>query len=131
MATEQRYLVLDTETTGLDPKAQDVIQVAGVLQINGKEYERFNFKCQPFSYENIQVAALKINRTTVEMLKTYPTPAQTCNQLCDLLDRYVFGYKTKFTLIGQNVAFDINFLKEFFIKNGREALFDKYFQKNI
>lgn len=124
-----RIIVFDVETTGLDSVEQDIIQLAGVLKIDGKVYETFNFFCQPFRYDTIQVKALEVNKTTVEQLRTYPTPQAACNAFCDILDKYVFGYKTKFTLVGQNIGFDIGFVKQFFVKNGKEALYEKYFTR--
>lgn len=48
-----KIIYLDTETTGLDKEKNDVIQVAGIIEIDGKEVERFNIFCQPFSFENV------------------------------------------------------------------------------
>lgn len=122
-----RVIYFDVETTGLDPVQQDIIQLAGVIKINGQVYEKFNLKCQPFSYENVQLGALQTNKTTIEKIRTYPSPQVTCNALCDILDKYVFLAEEKFTLVGQNIAFDIGFLKQFFVKNGKELLYGKYF----
>ena len=48
-----KILWLDTETTGLNTDKCDLIQLAGIVIIDGEEKERFNFYCQPVNWENI------------------------------------------------------------------------------
>lgn len=120
-----KFLWFDTETTGIDPVKQDIIQIAGQIVIKGIVKEEFNLKCQPFSYDNIKQKALDINKITVDQLKTFPSPQETYQSLVDILDKYCNKYnkKDKFIPAGQNVKFDIDFTNHFFKKNGNDFFF--------
>ncbi len=115
-----KILWFDTETTGLDPVKQDIIQAAGILVIDGKEVDRFNLVCQPFSYENIEEEALKVHGRSVEEIKTYPAPQDAYREITGFLSRYVDKYnkQDKIYIAGQNSRFDKDFLFSFFRKNG-------------
>lgn len=110
-----KLLYFDTETTGLDPIKNDIIQIAGIIEIDNEVKEEFNFKVQPHSYENISKEALEVNGVTIEQMKEFPTPQETLSKLIKLFDKYVFKFnKTdKFFPVGHNVGFDVNFLFEF------------------
>ena len=110
-----KLLYFDVESTGLDPVKNDIIQIAGIIEIDNVVKEEFNLKCQPHSYENISPEALAINKTTIEELKTRQTSKEMLNKLLVILDRYVFKFnkKDKFFPVGQNINFDVSFLFEF------------------
>ncbi len=119
----------DVESTGLDGQKNDIIQLGGLIEINGKLEGECNFTCQPFDYTTINAKALEINKLTVAKLKEFPTPQETYHRLTKLLDNYVDKYnrEDKFSPAGYNVAFDVNFLKNFFLKNNNKyygAYFD-------
>ena len=103
----------DTETTGLDAVKNDIIQIAGIIEIDGEVMEEFHFKCQPHSYENISPQALKINGYTVEQLKTFEDPHVIHKKLVDIFSKYIDKYdrEDKFYPAGQNIRFDMGFLK--------------------
>lgn len=115
-----KYLYLDTETTGTDPKKHDIIQLAGYIVIDGKLKEEFNLKCQPKDYTTIEEEALKINKNTVDDLRKLQKPEDMLKEFISILAKYVDKYdKTdKYTPVGYNVRFDLDFLQEFFKKNG-------------
>lgn len=119
-----KVLYFDTETTGLDPKRQDIIQIAGIIEIDGNIEEEFMFTCQPFSYENISPAALNVHGYTEEDLKKFESPQKMYIDLKKIFSKYIDKYNRndKFVPAGQNVKFDIDFLSEFFKKND-----DQYF----
>ena len=115
----KKILYFDTETTGLDPVKQDIIQIAGIIVIDGIVQEEFEFKVKPFSFDNISQEALDVHGYNVENLKTFPEPHEVHCQLIDIFSKYVDRYDTndKFTPAGYNVHFDMDFLQQFFIKN--------------
>lgn len=123
-----KILWIDTETTGLNVERCDIIQIAGIIVINGKEQERFNFRCQPTNYDTIEQQALDTCNLTVEQLHTLPTAQETYSKLKQVLDKYIDRYdkNDKFYLAGQNVEFDRQFLQSFFEKMG-----DKYFMSYV
>ena len=118
-----KLLWLDTETTGLNKDRCDIIQLAGIVIIDGEEKERFNFHCQPMNYETIEQEAMEKIGMTVEKLKTFPTSQETYKQFKALLTKYIDPYDKydKFFIAGHNVKFDLEFIQSFFEKMG-----DKY-----
>jgi len=114
----------DVETSGLDPKRNDIISLAGIIEVDGKIKEEFKFNIQPFDWDNIELSALKVNGITVEQLKTFMTPKEAHKKLTNILGKYVNKYdrNDKFQFAGYNNDFDIKFMSEFFKKCG-----DKYF----
>lgn len=115
-----KVLYLDTETTGLDAVKNDIIQIAGIVEINNEVKEEFNFTCQPFSYDNISQEALDIHGRKIDEIKTYQTPQLAYKQLLKIFDKYINKYDKmdKFIPAGHNIQFDVNFVFEFFKKNG-------------
>lgn len=119
-----KVLYFDVETTGLDPVKNDVIQIAGIIEIGNEVKMDFCMNCQPFSYDNITQEALDINGYTIEQIKTFDSPGAVYRKLIGIFEKYIdrFDKSDKFYPAGQNVRFDVDFLKQFFIKND-----DKYY----
>ena len=128
-----KLLWIDTETTGLDPQQADIVQLSGIVIINGKEIERFNFYSQPVRYETIQQASLDVTGLTVEKLKTFPLPQEMYKNFCTILAKYVDRYdkNDKFYPAGQNVQFDMSFLKSFFEKMGDNFVMSYFYHHNV
>jgi len=122
---QNKKIYFDTETTGTHPVKNDIIQIAGVIEIDGQEKERFNFTCQPFSWENIDQEALDVHGMDEEKLKTFKKPGEVYQELKTIFTGHVNPYDRddKFIVCGYNVKFDIDFLSEFFKKNGNNYLF--------
>jgi len=123
-----KLLWLDTETTGLNKEKCDIIQLAGIIIIDGEEKERFNFHCQPINYENIEPTSFEKTGMSFEKLKELPMPQEMYMNFVALLNKYVDRYnkEDKFYLAGHNTQFDLEFLKNFFIKMG-DNYFGSYF----
>ena len=123
-----KLLWLDTETTGLNKEKCDIIQVAGIIVINGEVEERFDFHCQPVNWENIEPVALEKTNMTTDKLKEFPLPQVVYKNLISVLDKYIDKYNQfdKFYLAGHNVQFDMEFLRMFFNKMG-DKFFGSYF----
>jgi DNA polymerase-3 subunit epsilon len=119
----KKVLFFDCETTGLDPVKNDIIQLAGIIEIDGKEVEEFDFKCQPFSYDNISLDALAKNEISLDDIKCFAMPLKTQRAFVEILGKYCdkFDKNDKFYPAGFEVGFDINFLSQWFEKCG-----DKY-----
>lgn len=119
-----KTLYFDLETTGTDPVKNGIIQIAGIIDINGKITDQFNYKVRPFDVDEIEDKALEVNQTTREKIKLYdPAPAvfvKLIDTFAKAIDRY--NKFDKFYAAGFNANFDISFLREFFNKNG-----DQYF----
>jgi DNA polymerase III subunit epsilon len=121
-----KILYFDVETTGLDPVKNDIIQLAGMIEIDGELKEEFEFKVAPLP-ENIQYVsqeALDTHGYSLDAIRQF-TPANIIyRQLTALFDKYIAKYdkSDKFYPAGYNVDFDLKFLREFYLKQN-----DKYF----
>jgi len=111
-------LWLDCETTGFSPQKNGLIQVAGVITVDGEEVDRFDLKARPFQTDNIQQAALNVSGTTMEDLLSYPDPRETLEDFIEILDRWIDPEDPEEFLIpcGFKVGFDVRFMKAFFEK---------------
>ncbi|MRS03101.1 3'-5' exonuclease [bacterium] len=121
-----KILYFDTETTGLDEARNDIIQIAGIVEIDGQEMERFEFRIapRPENEEFISQEALDIHGFALDDIKSWEKPNVIHQQLNELFGKYVdkFNKADKFYPAGFNVDFDLRFLRQFYIKCG-----DKYF----
>jgi len=130
---DRKIFWIDTETTGLDSIKHDIIQLSCLVEINGKIETKEDFLCQPFSYTNIDPVALQINNTTIEDLKSRQTPQEMHCKLKTVMHKYIDNYTkghAKFSPAGFNVRFDVDFLREFFIKNN-DKYYNSYFDYHL
>lgn len=124
MNKRNKQFIFDLETTGLDPKKNGIIQIAGIIKIDNKVMHRFDIRCNVFPNQVLDPRALQINRVTPEQIATYKDPQVAFKALIAVLSQYVDRYNSrdKFTVMGYNCAFDTSFMREFFINNK-----DKYY----
>jgi len=123
-----KYFFLDTETTGLNYKEHGIIQIGGIVEIDGKVEVEIDLKCQPFSFQKISKESLDINKVTVKDIQKFMPPEKAFRELISILDSFVNRYEKddKFFLVGYNAFFDNCFLHEFF-ENNHEQYFSSYF----
>ncbi len=128
----KKVFYLDAETTGLDPKKNDIIQLAYLIEIDGEVKEEGDIYCQPFDYNTVNAKALEVNQLSTAKIKEFPTPQEAYGKLIKILDKYVDKYdkKDKFSPAGYNAGFDTNFLKQFFFKNNNKY-YGAYFDYHI
>jgi len=124
-----KLLFLDLETTGLDPKKNSVVQLSGVIEIDGKVVDSFNLDCAPFAEDHINDKALKVTGKTKEQILDYPQPRTVFKSFVKILNRHVdkFDKQDKFYMVGQNIKFDYDFLNEWFKKNGNDHMYGLIF----
>lgn len=129
----KKILYLDTETTGLNPKHHDVVQVAGIIEINGRIREEFSIYTQPFDYNTIQKKALDVNKLTVKKLRTFDHPLVGVAKFIALVDKYIDRYEPsdKFIVIAHNAPFDYNFIREWWYKSETKIPFNSYFHRSM
>ena len=106
----RKILYIDSETGGTNPEKSALIQLSGIIEIDGIEKEKFNFYIKPFENSEVNEEALQVQNRTFEELKE---------------DKYVNKYdkSDKFLVSGFNVNFDVNMLKAFFVRNHNPFLF--------
>lgn len=120
---------IDLETTGVNSNLHGIHQIAGIIEIDGEEKERFEFKVKPFPQDVIEDKALEVSGVSREIISEYPlTPKECYTKIVSLCSKYVSKYdKTdKFYFFGFNALFDYNMLREFFNKNG-DTYFGSFF----
>ena len=100
-------IVLDIETTGLDPGRHSIIEVGAIDFDCPGNY--FNARCQIWDGAEIDFKALEINGLTINEIHD-----QTIFTQKELLSRFMIwiDHIEDKTIAGQNVDFDINFLNE-------------------
>lgn len=124
----KKICYFDTETTGTDQVKNDIVQFAYIIEIDDKIEDEGSIYIQPCSFENIEPAALQVNNLTIEQLKTFDEPQVAYKKIKKLFGKYIDKYdrSDKFAPAGYHVRFDMDFLKEFFIKNN-DVYFGSWF----
>ncbi|MDJ0783963.1 MAG: 3'-5' exonuclease [Desulfosarcinaceae bacterium] len=131
----------DCETTGIDPHRCAVLQVAGLVEIDGEIVETVDLYMRPLKAHEkrhadgkvaeddlINESALAVNEWTMEEVLEGDHPEVAVASLCATLDNYIDKYDRddKFICGGKNVKFDIEFLRSCFRKIGN-PYFGSYF----
>lgn len=118
---------IDLETTGLDPKKNGIVEIAGIIE-SGNVVKEFQYRSRPFAEDEISQEALDVNRLTQDQINEFPPAKDVHRILVKLFSRYVNRYnrKDKFFFIAFNALFDSQFLREFFKKTG-DQYYGSYF----
>lgn len=119
-----KYCFVDCETTGTDPLKHGLVQLAGVIAVDGKIADRFKLEMCTFPDDKIEDEALNINGLDRMTIASWPTPFSVYTQLIQRLGRHCnkMDRSDKYHMIGYNADFDAAFIRKFFEKCG-----DKYF----
>jgi DNA polymerase-3 subunit epsilon len=97
-----KQIVLDTETTGLDPKNGDRVIEIGCVEILSRSISDTTFHCYLNPEREVEAGATRIHGKTLEDLASKPKFAAIAAQFLD----YVRGAE----LIIHNADFDVEFL---------------------
>jgi DNA polymerase-3 subunit epsilon len=118
-----KILYLDTETTGLDPEKNDIIQIGGLIEVNGKVVDNFEMYGRPRRPEFITPESVKVHKIKVETMMKFPRQEQMFDKFYKKINRYTSGFnrQDRILIVGYNVQFDIDFLRKFF-NRGLEEL---------
>ena len=119
---------LDTETTGLDPREASIIQLAGLVEVDGKLRDKVNVFMRPFEGSKIAMEALEVNRRSLPEITRFPEIQTGMRKLKAVLGKYVDKYdrEDKFVPAGYNVGFDVGFLRKYFERQ-EDPYFGSYF----
>lgn len=111
---------IDTETTGLDPEENGLLQVAYIIEENGHIIAEDNLKIKPFEIDKIDEKALSVNHIIKEDISTFLDPYEAAKKLYFDLIKYTKSEyrdeKERLWMAGYNVKFDYDFIEWFFKK---------------
>lgn len=126
MAT--KILHLDLETTGLFAYRCGVIQLGGIVEIDGENFKEFNLKCRPFPDDVVEPKALEANGVTEHEISQFQSPQEAYSKFMDILSSVINKYdkKDKLVLACYNSQFDEDFLRKWMKKCG-DSYFGSYF----
>ena len=121
MDLNNTFLVIDTETGGLDPGKHSLLSVAGVIWgLETPPQTLFSFYVREYNL-SIDPEALAVNNINLnEVVSKGLTPARACLEIQSKLVGFLNPNTTTFlpqeplTVAGHNVGFDIAFLKRLF-----------------
>ena len=108
---EENYIVIDTETTGLNAAEDELLQVS---IIDNEGAVLFDSYIRPTQHTE-WAEAERVNHITPEMVANSPTIEEVMPEINDILKRYD-------KIVGYNVRFDADFLKH----NGAKFLNAEY-----
>lgn len=115
-------LYIDLETTGLKPKENAIVQIAALVEIDGKIVEKFNENLAPMAHHVITPEALEINNLTLSQINGFQDSGEAFKKFIRLVKKY-----PQFKLAGYNVRFDISFLQEWFDQHWHGKFWYDYF----
>lgn len=122
IAFPKTYCVVDTETTGLSPRWDNIIEIGAIRYSDGLEVERFQTLVQPpVVFEDgrfIDGFIEALTGITNEMLANAPKMDAAINEF----DRFL----GKDVIVGYNVGFDINFLYDCYLEHLGKPLSNDY-----
>jgi DNA polymerase III subunit epsilon len=105
-----RQIVLDTETTGLNPRTGDRVIEIGCVEIFERKLTGHNFHCYINPERDSDEAALAVHGLTTEFLRDKPR----FHEIAEALREYVRDAE----LIIHNAPFDLGFLNHEFVRMG-------------
>lgn len=106
------FVVLDVETTGLDPEKERVCEVGAIRMVGGKETARYQSLVQPGV--PMPERARATHGISDEMLKDAPT----FDKIAGDFRKFMAGS----ILVAQNAEFDVSFLNAEFVRVGMSRL---------
>jgi DNA polymerase-3 subunit epsilon len=103
MSKMRKLVVIDTETGGLDPSEHSILSLAAVVWVDGAIEGKFQVVVHEPNM-SVTLEALRINGFTKEILETEGvSPVTAAHDL-----------RSRVTLAGHNVGFDLGFLKRLY-----------------
>jgi len=105
---ENSYIALDLETTGLNPKRDQIIEIGAVKIISGEIAEEFSTKINP--RRKIPNAVINLTHITDAMVEDAP-------DMEAILPEFLL-FCGDFPLVGHHIIFDFSFIKRSAVNMG-------------
>ena len=107
-----KLIVIDTETGGISPRRDALLEIGAVITDTNtfEESETFRVLINPSSQLMVNDSALKVNGLTRDKLKEGVSEKEAIGNLVKLINKYSYrGYWP--IIVGWNIHFDLAFLK--------------------
>lgn len=111
------FTVIDLETTGLNAKKNAITEVTAIQFKNGEEVAKYSTLIKPAEAISEEVELL--TGISNEMVKNAPALVMVLSELAGFIGESP-------VLVGHNVQFDINFLREKCSQNGLESFVERF-----
>lgn len=99
------FIWLDTETTGLNPEHNSVVQIAAVF--NDKEFVSY---LKPLAGREVSLEALRANRLEAAQLPTFPDTLKVADDFYKFVREAYTQTGKRIMFAGWNVGFDRQFI---------------------
>tara|TARA_R100001163_G_C5057618_1_gene194132 strand:+ start:843 stop:1430 length:588 start_codon:yes stop_codon:yes gene_type:complete len=103
-----KYLIIDTETTGLDHESHELLSLGAIVLIDGVVVESIEVKIRPSNIDSADPRALEVNGYSAYRWRHAIDGLSACTVI-----KHLFLCHQDSILVGHNVQFDIKFLKAF------------------
>ncbi len=113
MISQTPFIIVDLETTGLEPKLDRIIEMAAVKVVNGEVVDEWEKLINPGIF--IPQETTHITGITSEMVKTAP-------KFDEVVDDFLSFMNDDAVFVAHNVEFDRGFVNSHLKKHDREEL---------
>ena len=100
---EEEYIAFDLETTGLDKRTDQIIEIGAVLIRGGQVADTFSSFAQPG--HPLSAKTVSLTSITDEMLLGAPSPEEAVEAFLD--------WAGNRPLVAHNAEFDVGFVREY------------------
>lgn len=111
------FIVVDLETTGLEPKLDKIIEIAAIKVVDGKIVDEWNTLVNPEIF---------LSQTTTDITGITTDMVQGAPLFADVVDDYLRFMGEGSVFVAHNVDFDHAFMNEHLIRHEREKLSHPY-----
>ena len=115
MTMKNTFLVVDTETGGLNCKKNSILSIAGVIwEPRGEISKLFDFYIKEPEL-NVEERALKVNKIDLKTIEDEGlTPIEAVRTIKSALNARFGPHRRPIQLVGHNVAFDLGFIERLY-----------------
>lgn len=120
---------IDTETGGVNPARNALLQLAGCVEEQGRILCEFNWQMKPMPKDTIEQKALDITGFKMEEILKWQDSELVYNEFLEMCDTYINKYdkNDKMVFAGYNAQFDKNFMYHWFKKHGNKFFFSYFY----
>lgn len=127
-----KQLWLDLETTGTNENIHGIVEIACILEVNGKEVDSFHSYVRPREGVQYDPIAMAVNRHAISDLQDFEPETSVFARFLERCNEWVDRYnkRDKMIISGFNCAFDMRHLEAWFLRNN-EQWFGNYFWRDV